>query len=62
MWFHSRCAFLNDWLLYTQDSPSSSGDAWLSRGALYTVRAGALIASVAQEGLIRLCNGRLIKI
>ncbi len=51
MWFH-RPVKLDDWLLYTQDSPSASGARGLTRGSLYT-RDGVLIASVAQEGLIR---------
>ncbi|MDN2565723.1 acyl-CoA thioesterase II [Aquibium sp. A9E412] len=52
MWFH-RPARLDDWLLYTQDSPNAIGSRGFSRGALYT-RQGALVASVAQEGLVRL--------
>jgi acyl-CoA thioesterase-2 len=51
MWFH-RPDKLDDWLLYTQDSPSASGGRGLTRGSLFT-RSGVLIASVAQEGLIR---------
>jgi len=51
MWFH-RPTKLDDWLLYTQDSPSASGARGLTRGSLFT-RDGTLIASVAQEGLIR---------
>lgn len=51
MWFHRPCN-LSDWLLYVQDSPSTSGARGFSRGALYT-RDGVLVASVAQEGLIR---------
>lgn len=51
MWFH-RPARLDDWLLYTQDSPSASGARGMTRGSIYT-RDGVLIASVAQEGLIR---------
>ncbi len=51
MWFH-RPSKLDDWLLYTQDSPSSSGARGMTRGQLFT-RSGELIASVAQEGLIR---------
>lgn len=51
MWFHRPCA-LDDWLLYSQDSPSASGARGLARGSLFT-RSGVLIASVAQEGLIR---------
>ena len=52
MWFH-RPSALDGWLLYAQDSPSSSGSRGFSRGLLYT-REGTLIASVAQEGLVRL--------
>lgn len=52
MWFH-RPDRLDDWLLYTQDSPSSSGARGFTRGAIYS-RSGTLVASVAQEGLIRL--------
>ena len=51
MWFH-RPSKLDDWLLYTQDSPSSSGARGMTRGQLFT-RSGELVASVAQEGLIR---------
>lgn len=52
MWFHNDHP-LDGWLLYTHDSPSSSGGRGFSRGAIYA-REGTLIASVAQEGLIRL--------
>jgi acyl-CoA thioesterase II len=51
MWFHRPCD-LSDWLLYTQDSPNASGSRGMTRGSLYT-RDGVLVASVAQEGLIR---------
>lgn len=51
MWFHRPYA-MDDWMLYAQDSPSASGARGLTRGGLYT-RDGILIASVAQEGLIR---------
>ena len=51
MWFH-RPPVLDDWLLYSQDSPSAFGARGMTRGAIYT-RSGSLIASVAQEGLIR---------
>jgi acyl-CoA thioesterase-2 len=51
MWFH-RPSALDDWLFYTQDSPSASGARGIARGSLFT-RSGILIASVAQEGLIR---------
>jgi acyl-CoA thioesterase-2 len=51
MWFHRPDA-LDGWLLYAQDSPSSSGARGFTRGTIYTAD-GMLIASVAQEGLIR---------
>ncbi len=51
MWFHRPCR-LEDWLLYTQDSPCASGARGMTRGSIYG-RDGTLIASVAQEGLIR---------
>ncbi|MEP3524274.1 MAG: acyl-CoA thioesterase II [Hyphomicrobiales bacterium] len=55
MWFHRKADF-SDWILYTQDSPSASGARGFTRGSLYT-RSGTLIASVAQEGLIRRREG-----
>lgn len=55
MWFHRKANF-SDWILYAQDSPSSSGGRGFTRGSLYT-REGVLIASVAQEGLIRRREG-----
>jgi acyl-CoA thioesterase-2 len=51
MWFH-RPFRVDEWLLYSQDSPSASGARGFSRGAIYS-RDGVLVASVAQEGLIR---------
>jgi acyl-CoA thioesterase-2 len=51
MWFH-RPVRADDWLLYVQDSPSASGARGFNRGAIYR-RDGVLVASVAQEGLIR---------
>lgn len=51
MWFHRPCR-LDDWLLYAQDSPSAFGARGMTRGSLFT-REGELVASVAQEGLIR---------
>jgi acyl-CoA thioesterase-2 len=52
MWFH-RPHPLDDWLLYAQDSPSTQGARGFTRGSLFA-RDGTLVASVAQEGLIRL--------
>ena len=51
MWFH-RPFRADEWLLYTQDSPNGSGARGFCRGNVFT-RDGRLIASVAQEGLIR---------
>ncbi len=51
LWFH-RPFRADDWLLYAQDSPSASGARGFNRGAIYG-RDGRLVASVAQEGLIR---------
>lgn len=51
MWFH-RPFRADEWLLYAQDSPSASGARGFNRGSIFT-RDGVLIASVAQEGLIR---------
>ncbi len=52
IWFH-RAARVDEWLLYCLDSPSSSGARGFARGSVYT-RDGVLVASTAQEGLIRL--------
>ena len=51
IWFHRRFR-VDDWLLYSQDSPSSAGSRAFCRGTLFT-RAGELVASTAQEGLVR---------
>jgi acyl-CoA thioesterase II len=55
LWFH-RPFRADDWLLYAQESPSASGGRGFNRGAIYT-RDGTHIASVAQEGLIRVWAG-----
>ena len=52
MWFH-RPVRVDDWLLYAMDNPSSSGARGLARGQIFR-RDGALVASTAQEGLMRL--------
>jgi acyl-CoA thioesterase II len=51
MWFH-RPFRVDDWLLYAIDSPAAHGGRGLARGRIFT-RGGALVASCAQEGLIR---------
>ena len=51
MWFH-RPFRADEWLLYAQDTPSAGGARGFSRGLIFQ-QDGTLIASVAQEGLIR---------
>jgi acyl-CoA thioesterase-2 len=51
VWFH-RDFRADEWLLYVQDSPSAEGARTFCRGSIYS-RDGVLVASVAQEGLIR---------
>lgn len=51
MWFH-RAFRMDDWLLYHMDSPSASAAKGINRGLIYS-RDGVLVASTAQEGLIR---------
>ena len=51
MWFH-RPFRADEWLLYAQDSPRAAGARGFNRGSVFT-RAGELVASVTQEGLIR---------
>lgn len=51
LWFH-RPFRADDWLLYSIDSPSASGSRGLARGQIFD-RQGRLVASTAQEGLIR---------
>ncbi|WP_370544975.1 acyl-CoA thioesterase [Herbiconiux sp. VKM Ac-1786] len=51
MWWH-RFARADEWLLYTQSSPSASGGRGLALGRIYDL-GGRLIASVAQEGMVR---------
>jgi acyl-CoA thioesterase-2 len=52
MWFH-RSVRVDDWLLYHIDSPSASGARGFTRGSVYS-RDGRLVASAAQEGLMRM--------
>ncbi len=51
LWFHRACR-IDEWLLYSCDSPTAVGGRGLARGSIYT-RDGVLVASTAQEGLIR---------
>ena len=51
LWFH-RPFRVDEWLLYACDSPSAQGARGLARGLIYDVN-GRLLASTAQEGLVR---------
>jgi acyl-CoA thioesterase-2 len=55
LWLH-RPFRADDWLLYAQDTPSLQGSRGFARGLIFT-RDGTLVASVAQEGLVRLRRG-----
>ena len=52
MWFH-REGRADQWLLYVQESPSAQGGRGLALGRIYT-RDGILLASIAQEGMVRI--------
>ena len=54
MWFH-RDFRIDEWLLYSLDSPTAVGARGLARGMIYTC-AGKLVASTAQEGMIRVLS------
>ncbi|WP_266169461.1 acyl-CoA thioesterase II [Dyella subtropica] len=54
LWFH-RPFRVDEWLLYSFDSPTAQGSRGLARGQIFS-RDGRLVASTAQEGLIRLRN------
>ncbi|MDA8133889.1 MAG: acyl-CoA thioesterase II [Desulfobacteraceae bacterium] len=51
IWFHREFK-MNDWLLYAMKSPSAASARGLSLGSIFT-RDGVLVATVAQEGLLR---------
>jgi acyl-CoA thioesterase-2 len=51
MWFHRRVR-VDEWLLYVLDSPTASGARGLARGSIFS-QDGRLVASTAQEGLVR---------
>lgn len=54
MWFHRDFRF-DDWLLYVIDSPSAGGARGLCRGSVFA-RDGRLVASAAQEGMLRVID------
>ena len=51
LWLHRPCR-MDEWLLYAIESPASGGGRGFARGSFFT-RDGTLVASVAQEGVIR---------
>jgi acyl-CoA thioesterase-2 len=51
MWWH-RPGRADEWMLYVQESPNATGGRGLALGRIYD-RSGRLLASVAQEGMIR---------
>lgn len=55
MWFH-RPFRADDWLLYDQESPTAQGGRGLGKGRIFTAD-GQLVASVIQEGVIRVPRG-----
>lgn len=54
LWFHREFR-VDDWLLYSMDSPNASGARGFARGQFFT-RDGVLVASTAQEGLVRVLS------
>jgi acyl-CoA thioesterase-2 len=56
MWFH-RSLRVDDWLLYAMESPSASGARGFAQAGIFS-RAGRLVATTAQEGLLRIKRGK----
>ncbi len=54
MWFH-RPLRVDDWLLHAVESPNASGARGFARANVFS-RNGTLVASTAQEGLVRLVD------
>ncbi len=52
MWFHRPVQF-DEWVLHAMESPSATGSRGLNRGQIFA-KNGSLVASVAQEGLMRM--------
>lgn len=55
LWFH-RDVRVDEWLLYSMDGPNASGARGFARGQFFT-QDGTLVASTAQEGLVRVLTG-----
>jgi acyl-CoA thioesterase II len=56
MWFH-RSLRVDDWLLYAMESPSASGARGFAQAGIFS-RDGRLVATTAQEGLVRIKRGK----
>jgi acyl-CoA thioesterase-2 len=56
IWFH-RPLRVNDWLLYAMESPSASGARGFAQAGIFS-RDGRLVATTAQEGLVRIKRGK----
>jgi len=56
MWFH-RSLRVDDWLLYALESPSASGARGFAQAGIFS-RDGRLVATTAQEGLVRIKRGK----
>jgi acyl-CoA thioesterase-2 len=56
MWFH-RPLRVDDWLLYAMESPSASGARGFAQAGVFC-RDGRLVATIAQEGLVRIKRGK----
>lgn len=54
LWFHRKFR-IDEWLLYSMDSPNASGARGFARGQLFTGQ-GKLVASTSQEGLVRVID------
>ena len=50
-WFH-RDVDVGDWLLFVQDSPSSTGGRAMARAEVFDA-SGRLVSTIAQEGMVR---------
>ncbi|MFM7014540.1 MAG: acyl-CoA thioesterase [Actinomycetota bacterium] len=57
MWFHAP-AKVDDWMLYVQESPAAQNSRGLALGKIFS-RDGVLLASVAQEGMVRVPEGKI---
>jgi acyl-CoA thioesterase-2 len=60
LWFH-RDVRVDEWLLYSLDGPNASGARGFARGQFFT-QDGTLVASTAQEGLVRVLTGEQDKL